>query len=75
MRLEERDSQVQFEHDAAYRPHIARLCPSQFKNDLGSSVVSRRNDSAMVFVVECCAAEINEANVGTFDTTDFPVLE
>ena len=30
VRLEQRDAEVQFEHDAPNRPHIARLCPTQF---------------------------------------------
>lgn len=75
VRLEECNSQVQFEHYASYRPHIARLCPPQFKNDLGSSVVTRRNNSAVVLVVKCCAAEIDESNVGALYATDFPVLK
>ena len=50
--LEERVSGVEFEHDAADAPHVARLRPAQLEDDFRCAVVARRHDRAVVLVVE-----------------------
>lgn len=75
VRLEQRDPQIQLEHDTTYRPHIAWLCPPQLEDYLRSSVVTSRYNCAVMLVVKCCAAKIDESNVCAFDATDFPVLK
>lgn len=75
VRLEECNAQVKLEHDAANRPHIARLRPTQLENHLRCAVMTCRYNGAVMLVVESCAAEVDESYVGAFDAADFPVLE
>ena len=74
MRLEERDAEIELEHDAPDAPHVARLRPAQFENDFGRTIVSRRDDRAVMFMVECRAAKINQSNIGGLDAADLSIL-
>jgi hypothetical protein len=46
VRLEERDPQVQLEHDAADGPDVAGLRPAQLEDDFRRAVVPRGHDGA-----------------------------
>lgn len=74
MRLKERDSQVELEHDAADRPDITRLRPAELQDDFRCSIVTRWDDRAVMFVVKRCAAEIDQADVGVLHPSNFTIL-
>lgn len=75
MRLEERDSQVELEHDAADGPDVTRLRPAQFKDDFRGPVVPCGHNRAVVLVIKGGASEVDESRFGVFDATNFSVLE
>uniref|UniRef100_A0A8W7PAS2 Uncharacterized protein n=1 Tax=Anopheles coluzzii TaxID=1518534 RepID=A0A8W7PAS2_ANOCL len=74
VRLEQRDTQVQFVDDATDRPHVARLRPAQLEYHLRRPVVPRRDDRAVVLVIEDGVAEIDQPNVATVDVAQLAVL-
>lgn len=73
--LEECDSQVQFKHDASYRPDIAWLRPAKFENHLGRTVVTCAYDCTVMFMIESCTSEVDQSDVGALDSTYFTVLQ
>lgn len=73
--LEERHAKVQFEHYATYRPDVAGLRPAQLQDDFRGAVVARRNDGAVMLMVECGAAEIDQAYVCAFHAANVAVLQ
>lgn len=75
VRLEERHAKVEFEHYATYRPDIAGLRPAQLQNDFRGAVMARRDDGAVMLMVECGAAEIDQAYVCAFHSANVAVLQ
>jgi hypothetical protein len=75
VRLEERNAQIELKHDATNRPDIARLRPAQLENHLWCAIMTCRYNSAVMLVIEGCAAEIDESDVGAFDATNFSILK
>lgn len=73
--LKERDAQVELEHDAAYRPDVARLSPTELENHFWCTVVTGRHDRAVVFVIKRCATKVDKSDVGALYPTDFATLE
>lgn len=75
MRLEERDAQIELEHDAADGPNVTRLRPAKFQDDFRGSIMSRRDDRAVMFVIKGGASEVDEPSFGVFDAANLSVLE
>ena len=63
MRLEESITSEELDEDTANAPDIARIAPSQVKYDLRCSVVPRRDDGGVVFVVEGCRSKVNKSDL------------
>jgi hypothetical protein len=74
VRLKERNAKVELEHYASDGPYIARLRPTQLENDFWCSVVACRHNCAVMFMIKCRAAKINQTNVGVFDPTNIAIL-
>ena len=64
MRLKESITSIELDKDAANAPNVARIAPSQIKNDLRCPVVPCRNDCGVVFVVKCCGSKVDESDLG-----------
>ena len=64
VRLKESITSVELDEDAANAPDVARIAPPQIKNDLRCSVVPRRNDCGVVFVVKCCGSKVDKPDLG-----------
>lgn len=75
VRLEERDAQIELEHDAADGPNVARLRPAQLQDDFRGSIMSRRDDRAVMLVIEGGASKVDEPSFGVFDAANLSVLE
>ena len=63
MRLEKCITSKEFYKDTANTPDVARIAPSEVKDDFRSAVMSRGNDSRMVFVIESGRPKINQTYV------------
>ena len=61
--LEERETHVEFEEDAANAPDITRLRPAQLQDDLRRPVVPGGHDGRVVLPVEGGRAEVDHFDV------------
>ena len=64
MRLEEGITREEFDKNATDAPNIAWIAPSQIKYDFWCSVVPRRNNRGVVFIVKRCRSKVNKSNLG-----------
>ena len=64
VRLKQRHTLEEFVNDAAERPNVARLTPTQLEDDFGSAVVTRRHNRGMMLVIECSGTKVDKANGG-----------
>lgn len=71
VRLEQSITGKELNQDTPYTPDITREAPSQIQNDLRCAVVSCGDDGRMVFVIECCRTEIDQADLTV--EKDFPL--
>lgn len=71
VRLEQCHALVQLEQDAADAPDVARMAPAELENHLGSAIVTRRHNRAVVLVVERRRAKVDQPNRGVFDFSKF----
>lgn len=55
-------------------PYIAWLRPTELQNHLRCSIMSRRNDCTVMFMIECCTTKVNQSNVGAFYFSYFTTL-
>jgi len=67
VRLEQMEAGIELKEDAADRPNVARLLPSQSKDDFRCPVKTHRYNFVVMMVVERRTAEIDEANVSPLD--------
>lgn len=72
VRLEERDAQIQLEHDAAHRPHVTRLRPAHLEDHFGRPVVARRDNCTVVLVVERRTPKVDQSHVRALDLAHRP---
>lgn len=64
VRLEESVASEELDKNATDTPNIAGEGPSKSKDDLGSTVVTRRHHRRVILVFESSGAKIDEANLG-----------
>ena len=62
--LKERHALKKLVNDAAERPDVTRLRPTQLEDDFRCAVVASRDDGGMVLVVECSGAKIDKTDRG-----------
>ena len=66
VRLEQGDTKIEFKEDATNGPNIARLRPAQFEDDFRRPIMARRDDRAVMFVVESGASKIDQTHISPF---------
>ena len=60
----------QLEDDAAHTPDIAALVPSHLHHNLGRTIVSGLDNGGVVLVVKCCAAKVNQSDLGILEDSN-----
>jgi hypothetical protein len=61
--LKERVASEELDNDTTYAPNVAGKAPAKLQNDLGGSVMSRRDNRAVILIIECCRPKVYEADL------------
>ena len=74
VRLEQGDTEIELKEDATDGPNVAWLRPAQFENDFRRPIMARRDDRAVMFVIESGAAKIDQTHIGPFHSAVISLL-
>jgi hypothetical protein len=64
VRLEQGIAGEELDENASYAPDVARKAPSEVEDDLGSAVVSGRDDGRVILVIKGSRTKVDESNLG-----------
>jgi len=75
VRLEQGLARKELDEDAPDGPDVARVGPPEAEDDLGRTIVARRDDRRVVLLIERGRAEVDEADLSRAQLLDWLALQ
>lgn len=72
--ISKRSSSFSLHPHSPNRPHVTGLCPSQFQDHLGRSIMTSRDNCTVMLVIKGGAAKVNQTHVRALDPSHHPRL-